>query len=157
MALYTVHIPNDARTPDEAADEAVFVKDGFNVAALAFTGLWLLSKRLWLGFGIFVAVAALLALLIAFAGVPAAVAPLLNSLLALFLGLQGNDLLREKLERTHRHAGSVTGRTLEDCERRFFAGLFADGMPSPLPAPQAGPVAARANVLGLFPQPGGRA
>jgi hypothetical protein len=162
MALYTVHIPLEARGPEEAADEAVFIKDGFNPVALVFTGLWLLAKRLWLGFAVFAVVTLLLALLIRYAGLPAAVAPFLNSLLALYLGLQGNDLLREKLAASHRHAGSVTGQTLEECERRFFEGFDASTAPPALaafaapPAPAAGRPGARPGVLGLFPQAGGR-
>jgi hypothetical protein len=164
MALYTVHLPNDARGAREAADEAVFVKDGFNPAALIFTGLWLLAKRLWLAVALFVAAGIVVALLMRYAGLPAIAGPLLNSVLALYLGVQGNDLVRARLARTQRHAGSVTGRTLEEAEVRFFA-EFDPARPAPDPAALLtgrapavpGRTGDRPAVLGLFPQAGGRA
>ena len=46
MAIYTVHLPPEAITPDRVAEKAVFVKEGFAIFGFAFTGLWLLTKQL---------------------------------------------------------------------------------------------------------------
>ncbi len=54
MAFYAVLTPpRDAKGGLDQAEQAVFVKDGFNIYAFLFTGLWLLAKRLWLAFFVF--------------------------------------------------------------------------------------------------------
>ena len=47
MALWSVHLPR--ALPPEAAERAVFVRDGFAFWALVFGPLWFLRHREWLG------------------------------------------------------------------------------------------------------------
>ncbi len=157
MTIYTVHLPPDAVTPESVAEKAVFVKDGFSVPGFVFAGLWLLGQRLWLyaaGYLLFfgLTVYAFYALglpRIAFGGVTA--------LLALLVGLEGHEWTRRRYARKGwTHAGTVSGPSLDECERRFFkdwlarAGVPPARPPMPPSQPPSGPPPG--GVLGVFPE-----
>jgi hypothetical protein len=166
MAVFTVLTPppgdGDAH---ERAERTLFLKDGFLLSAFLFTGLWLLAKRLWLAFAVFVALWAA----IGFGGRAIGVHPLglalAQMLIGLYLGLEGHALIERKLLRKGwRLAGVVEGKEIDQVARRFFEqagalaardareaatatpGLQRSGQP---PAPDYG-------VLGLFPDSQGR-
>jgi hypothetical protein len=163
MAFYSVLTP-PPEPGGHAADQmegAVFLKDGFILSAFVFTGLWLLAKRLWLAFAVFVIAWAM----IGFGGRAIGVHPfgllLAQALMGLFLGLEGHGLIERKLTRKGwTLAGVVEGRDLDMVERRFFeqSGLAAGQRP-PAP-PQANASIPRTlaapPVLGLFPDAQGR-
>ena len=120
MLTYTVHEPPDA--PSDRIDRAerlVFVKDGFSWTAAVFTPIWLIVHRLWwplLGY-------ILLSVLCGGLGslFDSGWGTLATLALHLLIGLEADTLRRWGLERRGwRTAGSVTGRTADECERRFF-------------------------------------
>jgi hypothetical protein len=161
MAIYTVHLPPDAATPERVAEKAVFVKDGFSVPGFLFTGLWLLLQRLWLhALAYFVVFGLTIGAFYAF-GLPRLAFGGVTALLALLVGLEGGEWIRRRFARLGwTHAGTVSGPSLDECERRFFQDwIAAQGVPT-APARPAAHVpagAAPAGVLGVFPEARGRA
>jgi hypothetical protein len=177
MAFHTVMIPplSDAvRSRAEALEQAVFIKDGFHVGAFIFTGFWLLSKRLWLAFIVFLPFWALIALGGPCLGVHPLALAAAQGALGLLLGLEAHTLQERKLLRQGWSvAGVVEGGKRDAYERRFFdaAGgvdTGSSGMGSPglaaqrmaaVTRPQSGPISAvmmgqaAGPVVGLFPEP----
>jgi hypothetical protein len=162
MTIYTVHLPPDAVEPHEVAERAVFVKEGFAVLGFIFTGLWLLAQRLWLHALAYFAVLGLLSALFWQFGLPSGGSAVISLLLSILIGIEGNEAIRRRYERRGwTHAGTVSGPSLEECERRFFADWTADARtprPAPplAPLPGASPPAAGSGVLGVFPAPRGQ-
>jgi hypothetical protein len=120
MLTYTVHEPPEAPSDRiERAKRLVFVKDGFSWTAALFTPIWLIVHRLWwplLGY-------ALLGGSLVWLGswIASGWTTLATLALHLLIGLEADTLRRWELERGGwRTVGSVTGRTADDCERRFF-------------------------------------
>ncbi len=163
MTLYTVHLPPDAVSAEEVAERSLFVKEGFAFFGFAFTGLWLLAQRLWLeAIAYLGAIALISALFWQFSLPPGAYAGV-TFLLSLLIGLEGNEWIRRRLGRAGwTQAGTVSGPTLDECERRFFqewtgSGAAPRSAPPPLRSPQPAPVAGRpVGVLGVFPEPRGQ-
>lgn len=121
VAVYAVYEPPE-RSADRLtrAERLAFVKEGFSWPAALFAPVWLPLKRLWLALlGYVVAVAALgfgLAALDAEHWTGFALIAL-----HVLIGFEADTLRRRKLERRGwRLAGTVTGPSLVDCERRFF-------------------------------------
>jgi Protein of unknown function (DUF2628) len=162
MTIYTVHLPPDALTPETVAEKAVFVKDGFSLPGFVFTGAWLLTQRLWLhalGYAI------VLGLVVAgfyWFGLPRFAFGGVTALLALLIGLEGHEWMRRRFARLGwTHAGTVSGPSLEECERRFFQDWIADRPSAGAPPLRAAAVPAAAGlhspgVLGIFPEARGR-
>lgn len=120
MLTYTVHEPPDA--PSDRIDRAevlVFVKDGFSWTAALFTPIWLIVYRLWWPLLGYVIVSALLAWL--GSTLASGWTTLASLALHLLVGFEADTLRRWSLERRGwRAVGSVTGRSTDECERRFF-------------------------------------
>ena len=114
MAIYTVYTP-----PDGDAGKARFVRDGVNVVALVIPAIWLLWQRLWLWLLVYI----LLALAIGLASrLIGAGATLLAILPGFYLLLEGNELVRARLERHGwQLADVVEAPNQADAELRFFA------------------------------------
>jgi Protein of unknown function (DUF2628) len=155
MAFYTVLTPphDPLVSPADQQGRTMFLKDGFVLFAFIFTGLWLLSKRLWLAFAIFLAIWAA----IGFGGRAIGINPmgllLAQALIGLFLGLEGHALLESKLLRKGwTLAGVVEGRDIDTVERRFFESLppMPDAVPMRAYPPSLTPQTTQ-GVLGLFP------
>ncbi len=175
MPTYTVHEPPPRDSNSADPERFVFVRDGFHFWSFVLAPLWLLFRRLWLVFVLYVIVTALVDWLLALAGLKGTAQVVADLLIALLVGLEAGALRRWTLERrgwkTH---GFVVGDGLEDAERRFFGhwtreprnttsittGVDAPPPPSPAP-PHAAPVRRGApssnDVIGLFPEPGGTA
>jgi hypothetical protein len=120
MRTYTVHEPPNA--PSDRIDRAerlAFVKDGFSWTAAVFTPIWLIVHRLWwplLGYILLFGLCAWLGSLFA-----SGWSSLATLALHLLIGLEAGTLRRWGLQRRGwRTVGSVTGRTADECERRFF-------------------------------------
>jgi uncharacterized membrane protein len=120
MLTYTVHEPPNA--PSDRIDRAerlVFVKDGFSWTAAVFTPIWLIVHRLWwplLGYILLIVLCTWLGSLF-----DSGWSTLATLALHLLIGLEADTLRRWGLQRRGwRTVGSVTGRTAEECERRFF-------------------------------------
>jgi hypothetical protein len=122
VPTFTIHEPPNP-PPDriDRAQALVFVKDGFSWMAAAFAPLWLLVQQLWWPLIGYVLIACTIA--VGGKGLGLAQGWIDLALLALNLltGLEGDELRRRALEQRHwSMLGSVTGRTREECERRFF-------------------------------------
>jgi len=159
MKLYNVLAPPaDAGStgPDPVA--FVFVKEGFCWPALFIAPLWLLWRRLWLVFLLYLIVTVALSLLVeAFAG-PAA--GLVAVVFGFLVALEANNLRRWTLERRgYRFVGVASGGNAREAEFRFFA-HWVGSKPEPLKpeAPKAKPSlpAPATQIVGLFPTPGAR-
>jgi hypothetical protein len=164
MAIYTIHLPPDAATPEAVAEKAVFVKEGFSFFGFAFTGLWLLSKRLWLMTAIYAGVVVLVTAAFTLFELPQPALGFITILIGLLIGLEGHEWQRRKYERLGWvHAGTVSGPSLEECERRFFKNWTASQgaqrptMPSSPASMATGATAAPQAVLGIFPSARGQA
>ena len=168
MAFYTVLTPPHDPLVDAADQQGrtVFLKDGFVLSAFIFTGLWLLSKRLWLALVVFVAIWAA----IGFGGRAIGINPMgvlmAQALIGFFLGLEGHAMLESKLLRQGwTLAGVIEGKDIDTVERRFFeslpgmSGAVPDALSShsPLRAypPSMTPQTTQ-GVLGLFPDAAAR-
>ena len=122
MKTYTIYEPPEAAADRlDRAEALVFVKEGFNWVAAAFTPFWLLANKLWLALGAFIAAILLIrAGFWAFGINPRAMVYAFGAV-QLIAGLESDSIKRWTLERNGwQQAGSVNGRDAEECERRFF-------------------------------------
>jgi hypothetical protein len=160
MAIYTAHVPPEATTPERVAETSVFVKDGFSVPGFVFTGFWLLAQRLWLHAIAYFLLFGLTIVAFWQFGLPRIAFGGVTALLALLIGLEGPEWVRRRYARKGwTHAGTVSGPSLEECERRFFKDWLArDVTPEARPAAPSTVAAApaAASVLGVFPEARGR-
>ena len=164
MAVYTVHQPPMRNaSPLRQFERFKFIRDGFSFWAFLFGPLWLLRHRLWLGLiGYFVLVATV-AVALAAAGASGVGLPFIALLFAVLIGLEANSLRRWTFSRRGwSNVGVVVGGDRPAAERRFFdAWLSRSSAAAPQlttatpPAPQRPPLGAN-DVVGLFPEPGGR-
>jgi hypothetical protein len=160
MTIYTVLAPPAAGPAGPDPDRFVFIKEGFCWPAFFFGAIWLLFRRLWLVFLLYLLAAAVLSLL---AAKMPDVAWLVALLFAFLVGLEANNLRRWTLERRgYRFVGAAAGHRLAEAEFRFFSAWRGEAAkeetprqrPEP-PKPAALPPIATGEIVGLFPQPGG--
>jgi hypothetical protein len=166
MPTYAVHAPPPR--PGEAApapERFVFVRDGFHFWAFLLAPLWLLWRRLWLAFAIYLVASSLLGIGLLLIGASATVQLLAGLLIALLIGFEAATIWRWKLTRRGwQMLGFVVGRDAEMAERRFYAVWNKRASAAP-PAPPAAPEPHYAtpvrhgtplpsDVIGLFPEPG---
>ena len=167
MPTYTVHEPPPR--PGEAASDPerfLFVRDGFYFWAFLLTPLWLLWRRLWLAFVIYLVASILLGAGLVLIGASSTVHFFTGLLIALLIGFEAPTIWRWKLTRRGwKMLGFVVGEDAEIAEQRFFAEWSKRAVaapPSPPAAPEpryAAPVRrgppSPSDVIGLFPEPGG--
>jgi hypothetical protein len=124
MLTFTVHEPpNPPADRIERADKLAFVKDGFSWMAALFAPLWMLVHRLWWALFGYVLALAVLHLLAQLGGLSESSTGLMTFALNLLVGFEADTLRRWALDRKGWHMlGSVSGRTVDECERRFFDG-----------------------------------
>jgi hypothetical protein len=160
MAIYTVHEP-PAKADDvfPEPERFVFVRDGFHFWAFILGPLWLLWRRLWLAFFVYLVVIVALQAGMLVIGASGATRFLISTLLSLLIGFEASTLRRFKLRRRGwRDLGIVVADDVELAERRFFDSWAGHEPPQPasslptvsklkLPPPSS-------DVIGLFPQPG---
>jgi hypothetical protein len=161
MAFYTVMIPppGSGGARDEI-EQARLLPETFTWPAFFLGGLWLLGKRLWLATLVYALLWSALLYARSQFGLTSGALMLSHWAIALFLGLEGQNLIARKLARQGwRLADVVEARDLPEAERRYFErALAGEAAPSRLPAlapahPQpAGPV----PIIGLFPEARGR-
>jgi Protein of unknown function (DUF2628) len=175
MAVYTVHEPPlkaDQSQPDP--ERFVFVRDGFSFWAFLLAPVWMLWRRLWLVFVIYVLVMAALQIAFNAIGASTSVRVTVGVLAALFIGLEAATLRRFALARRRwSNIGIVVGDDLEAAERRFFDAWSRDDWAAAnrpahgsihrpsrtsAAAPAGAPALQRPRetspVIGLFPEPG---
>lgn len=162
MAFYTVMTPPpDGGDRREEIEQARLIPEHFAWGAFLFTGLWLLGKRLWLATLLFVLVGGALIWLNSRFGLHASALSLIYWSIALFLGVEGNDLVVRKLARQGwRLADVVEARSLSEAERRYFERALAGETVLPRVEPAPPTVTARPSgplpIIGLFPEAQGR-
>lgn len=162
MPFYIVMTP-----PPEGGDrraeieQARLIPEHFAWGAFLLTGLWLLGKRLWLGTLLFVLSWGALIWLNSRFGLHASALTLIYWSIALFLGIEGNNLVARKLARQGwRVSDVVEARTLAEGERRYFERALAGE--AALPRVETAPATAAARpsgplpIIGLFPEAQGR-
>lgn len=122
MLSFAVHeAPNPPADRIERAAGLLFVKDAFSWLAALFTPLWLIAHRLWLPLLGYLALVAML--LAAGSVLPLDAGWIVLGLagLNLLVGFEAAPLRMWSLARRgFRDLGSVTGKTLAECERRFI-------------------------------------
>jgi hypothetical protein len=122
MIIYTVHEPDrPGQTIETRADSIAFVKEGFTIWGFLFGPLWLLYNRAWLAFILTVVLMAGIAAGLVELGLKNQAPALVDILVSLIIGFEGNDILRWTLRRKgYAFIASVAGRNRLECERRFF-------------------------------------
>jgi hypothetical protein len=121
LVVYSVHEPPTASADRlKSAEQLVFVKDGFSWFATLLPPIWLLMKRMWLEFALYVGASGLIVWALTSAGAD----NLANAILLfaqIVFGFEAGALYSAALERRGwRLVGTVSGRSQEDCERRFL-------------------------------------
>jgi hypothetical protein len=163
MPIYTVHEP-PPRGDEAAADPArfAFVRDGFHFWAFLLAPLWMLWRRLWLVFVLYLVFLAVLHTGLWLLGAGSTASFVVDVLVAILVGLEAPTMWRWTLARRRwTTIGVVSADDAETAERRFFDSWSAtepphaireialpSGLYQPPPSSQA------PAVLGLFPEPG---
>ena len=152
MPIYTVHVPGDVEDDVARADRTAFVRDGFNVWAFLFGPLFLLRHRAWLAAAAWIVLVLAMAFVAHAIGLPGWARFLLLALLAIFVGLEGNDLRRRALRRRGFDlAEIVSGDDRRDSELAFFRNSVTRGHAVPRPAlSMAGSARTPLRVPGRF-------
>jgi len=140
---YTVHEPADGpRDRLERAEALVFVRDGFSWAAALLTPLWMIANRLWLALIGYIAVLIALQVVLAVVGAPQQASGWAIFVLHLLVGFEADAIRRWTLRRRgYELVGSVSGRSRDECERRFF-GHWLNEQPYAAPPPPIAPLRA---------------
>lgn len=122
MVTYTVHeAPAAGADRIDRGAELEFIKDGFSWLTAIFPPIGFIANGLWLFAIGYFAVAALLGWAFTAWKVDTQMAGLLFLALHVYLGFEVSSLKRWMLDQTGwRTLGVVTGKTIADCERRFF-------------------------------------
>lgn len=124
MLVFTVHEP-PAAPPDrlDRAEQIVFVRDGFSLVATALGPFWLLFNGLWLAAAIALTTTVTLVVALYAGGAGSAWIVAVLAAIHLVIGFEGRNIERWTLARRGwSMLGSVSGRDVEECERRFFEG-----------------------------------
>lgn len=149
MQFYTVHEPPEP--PVDRIDRAgslVFISDKFAPAAVAFGPFWLLGNRLWQAFAAYIAALVVIGFVVIGAGLSWRWLSLMMGALNLFIGFEAASLRRWALERQGwRTLGTVSGKTLDECERRFLEG-WLQGQDLPLESQRGQPGSAAPTSSG---------
>lgn len=157
MPVFTVHQPAGLTGRGErAADQVVFVKDGFGWPALFVPVLWLVYHGMWLILIGYVLIATGLEAAGWMLGNGSLVPFVLGAAFTLFFAFEANELRRWHLSRKgYQLVGVTVARNRTECERRFFETWLERGAPPP-PPPRPAPVrpAAAPGVIGVFPEDG---
>ena len=128
VATYTVHEPpvSDSDRVDRAV-ELAFVKDGFSWLTAIFPPLGFLSHGLWLMAIAYLAGTGLLSYVLAQAKVDPDWIGLIILMINIYLGFEISTLRRWMLDQKGwRMLGVVNGRSIAECERRFFESWLPD-------------------------------
>lgn len=122
VTTYTVHEP-PSPDPDrvDRADGLQFVKDSFSWITAIFPPLGFAMKGLWLPLLAYVVIVSLVAGVMTGLGISEQWSTLVIMAFNVYLGFEASSIERLMLDRAGwQMIGSVTGKTLAECERRFF-------------------------------------
>lgn len=123
MVEYTIYEPRYVTgNPVERGEQLAFVKDGFHWWAALVPAVWLMLKGLWLEFFVCLAVIAALSWGLGAIGVNESVTGALLLIAQIVFGFEAGTVESAALERKGwRRVGWIEGRSLAECEHRFFA------------------------------------
>lgn len=146
MAIYTIF--RKAGAPREAA---VFVKEGFSIAAFVLTFVWALWNRMWVVAAVILAVMAAVAVAGSLTAANEVVVTAVNTGLALIFGFEAQSLRAWSLRRSgFVDDGLVEAASREEAELKYFAAA----LPAERVVPRAAPVrshgSSQSDPLGLF-------
>lgn len=132
MSIYTIYEPPiRVRDPVGRAEELVFLKDGFSWPALLFSLFWLAYQRMWLILCLFGGTMILLFFVLNALSSSAAALVIFGAIL--MFALEANTIRRMKLEQSgYRLSAVINGKSLYDCERKYFALLESNWQSAPL-------------------------
>lgn len=162
MPTYTVHAPPSRNGSAADPQRFAFVRDGFHFWAFLLSPLWLLYRRLGLVLVGYLLLIAVISAGFYFLKLPEGGQFAIELLIGVLVGLEAGTLQRWiYARRKWATVGIVIGENLESAERRFFAQWVEGAVDEPPPVMKTPPVmpAPRASdndIIGLFPQPGGR-
>ncbi len=128
MRVYTVHESKDPPSDREDRAEALrFVRDGFSWPAALFTPLWLLMRGFWLALIIYLIVATALGFVLQTLDVDEQIQFLIMLAIHILIGFEADTIERWTLKRRGwEQIGTVSGRDVVECERRFFDAWLPD-------------------------------
>jgi hypothetical protein len=162
MPIYTVHAPpaKPGFTPDP--ERLVFVRDGFYFWAFLAAPLWMLWRRLWLVLMIYMAVLAVVQIVLHLLAASPFVSAATGMALSLLIGFEASTLRRWTLSRRRWiELGIVSAPNREAAERRFFESwlrqnpheMARQSPPAPPPPAPSSPPPGSGDIIGLFPEP----
>lgn len=122
MAVFSVHESPDSPSGRlERAETLVFVRDGFSWAAALVPVPWLIVRGEWLLLVVYTVAVLVLSAILVGLGAKADWVVLTFLALNVLFGFEAHELRRALLTyKGWREIGTVSGRTREECERRFF-------------------------------------
>lgn len=128
MSTFTVHEPpNPPADRIDRADALLFVKDGFSWLTALFPLLGFIAQSLWLPAVAYVVIVSIVAWVLDQLSLDAAWISLLVMALNVYLGFELSTIKRWSLDQAGwRTVGTVTGKNLDDCERRFMESWLPD-------------------------------
>ena len=155
MTLFTVHIPVDARDPQEIADRIRVIPEKASVAAFLLGPIWLVAQGAYLAVGVWVGtVAALIGAFVLLDLAPAGLAAVIL-LIQAFIGVEGHQMARVAASRGRfKFVDVVNARDAEEAEGEALRRLIAAQQPTRPSAPLYKPTSDLPHI-GLFPGPGG--
>ena len=155
MTLFTVHIPVEARDPQEIADKIRVIPEKASLPAFLLGPIWLVAQGAYLAVGAWVGmVVALVGAMVLLGLAPAGLAAIML-LIQIFIGVEGHQMVRAAASRGRfTCVDVVNARDAEEAESLALRRLMA----AQQPARPAAPIYRPANDLpgiGLFPGAGG--
>ena len=141
MVVFNVYEPPET-TGDrlDRAERLAFVKDGFHWWAALVPVIWLPIKGLWIEFLVFLVGVGVITWFLEAIGVSNEFVSVLLLIVQIVIGFEATNIQGAALERRGwRMAGTVTGRSREDCEVRFLTTwLNEQPQASTFPSPPLG-------------------
>ena len=155
MTLFTVHIPVEARDPQEIADRIRVIPEKTSMAAFLLGPIWLVAQGAYLAIGVWVAaIAALVLAFVLLSVAPAGLAAVML-LIQVFIGVEGHQMARGAASRGRfKMVDVVNARNAEEAESQALRRLIAAEQPIRPSVPLYKPAGDLPGV-GLFPGAGG--
>lgn len=155
MTLFTVHIPVEARDPQEISDEIRVIPEKASLAAFLLGPIWLVAQGAWLAVGVWVAVvAALVGAFVLLSLAPEGLAAVIL-LIQVFIGVEGHQMARGAASQGRfKFVDVVNARDAEEAQSEALRRLIAAQQPARPAAPLYRP-ASDLPPIGLFPGAGG--
>ena len=155
MTLFTVHIPVEARDPQEIADEIRVIPEKASFGAFLLGPIWLVAQGAWLAAGVWgVAMTVLVGSVILLGVTPPGLAAIIL-LIQIFIGVEGHQMARGAASRGRsKCVDVVNARDAEEAQSAALRRLLAAQQPARPAAPLYKPVGDLPHI-GLFPGAGG--